>query len=93
MRDPESEKIVEGLYKARDQAVEIFRENYQEVVETYKKEILQYAHDQKVLILEALYDRLQPKLDGKPPLSQTERMLYSAAAVEILTAPKDQLTN
>lgn len=89
MRDPQSERIVETLLQSRERAVKIFRENYQEIVEPYRDKLMQYSQEHNTGILEALYEVLKPKDRHELPLGQTEKTLYSAAAVDILNAQKD----
>lgn len=93
MEDPQSEKIIENLIQARDRAVEIFRENYQEIIASYQDKLRQRAQDENIGILEALYEILSIRERYEASLTQTERMLYSAAAVELLRTPKGKVTN
>lgn len=93
MKDPQSEKIIDTLLLYREHAVKIFKESYPEIVEPYKEVLMQHAQANNVGILEALYEVLKPKGRYDIPLSQTEKTLYSAAAVDILNAPQSRVIN
>jgi len=85
MRDPQSEQVVEKLYQTRDEAKEVFKEHYLAIVEGFKAELVHDSHTYHIPVLEALYDRLNGP--DKEKMTQTDQMLWAAAAVEILTAP------
>jgi len=89
MKDKQSEQIVDQLYKTRDEAKSLFKEHFKDIVEVYMQELILDTQIYRMSAMEALYEKL--KDNEKKFLSHTDRMLYTAAAVEILTAPKDRV--